>query len=247
MGVTANINPRFWIALYGVGVILFALMHTIASAWESTRGEAGLAVGAVVLAATLVADRSLFSGSFLGSWRALGLGAPTKVGLLVGGLACGLMLAVLPGAAMFTGARITLRSDWLWLAAGLVAQAGLAEEVLFRGFIFGRVRIGRPFWRSVLLSLPPFALAHVLLLASLPPALAFASLSLSVVITPALCHLYELGGRTLWAPALVHAVVQGAIKVVDIEGGDPMHLALLWIAACAAIPYIAFIWRRSEP
>lgn len=244
--MTANNGLRFWIAIYGAGVILFALMHTIASAWGSTRGEAGLAVGAVMLAATLVADRLLFGASPCASLRALGLGAPTRVGLLVGGVLCGLMLAALPGAAIIAGARINLRSDWLWLAAGLLAQAGLAEELLFRGFIFGRIRTNRSFWRVVLLSLPPFVLAHMLLLLSLPPALAAASLALSVVVTPALCHLYELGGRTIWAPALVHAVVQGAVKVVDTEGGDPMRIALLWIAVCAAAPYIAFMWRRSE-
>jgi membrane protease YdiL (CAAX protease family) len=177
----------------------------------------------------------------------MGLGSPTAQGLLVAGLVCALLLTVLPGAAALTGAHLRLRSDWLWLAPGLLAQAGLAEEVLFRGFVYGRIRDGRPFWRAVSHSLPPFVLAHVLLLASMPLALALASLALSVAITPALCHLYELGGRTIWAPALVHAVVQGAIKVVDIDGESAMHLALVWIGACAVVPNAAFLCRRSEP
>jgi membrane protease YdiL (CAAX protease family) len=245
--VTANTTLRFWISLCGAGALLFALMRVLASALGSVRGEAGLAVGAVMLAATLGADRLLFAGSFLSSWRALGLNAPSESGLLAAGLVSALLLAALPVAATLTGAHLSLRADWLWLAPGLLAQAELAEEVLFRGFVYGRIRDGRPFWRAVALSLPPFVLVHVLLLASLAPALALASLALSVAITPALCHLYELGGRTIWGPALVHAAVQGAIKIVDIEGGDATQLALIWIAACAAAPNVAFLWRRSEP
>ena len=38
---------------------------------------------------------------------------------------------------------------WWWLLPGLFAQGGIAQEVLFRGYLFGRIRRGRSFWHFV--------------------------------------------------------------------------------------------------
>lgn len=241
-----NTSLRFWAALYAAAAALFALMNWSAGALKSFRGEAGLAIGALMLAAVLVADRSLFARSWRASVQALGITRPSAFGMITALTICALLVVTLPLAAFALRTPLTLRPDWLWLAPGLLAQAGLAEELLFRGLVYGRVRDGRPFWRSVVLALPPFMLAHVLLLLTMPLALAIASLALSIVLTPALCRLYELGGRTIWAPALLHAFVQGAIKLVDIDG-DATSLALAWMGASAALPYLAFLARKSEP
>ncbi|WP_395645929.1 type II CAAX prenyl endopeptidase Rce1 family protein [Terricaulis sp.] len=244
--MSENTPRRFWVALYGAAAGLFALMDWSARSLQSFRGEWGLAVGALVLAAVLILDRTVFAGSWRESIRALGLGAPRAAGMIAASAIGALLIATLPLAALASGTTLSLRADWPWLVPGLLAQAGVAEEVLFRGLVFGRIRHGRPFWRAVALSLPPFALAHAVLLLSMTLPLALASLALSIVITPALCRLYELGGRTIWAPALLHAVVQGALKVADLSGGDATLLPLLWIGACALLPYLAFLWRSSE-
>jgi membrane protease YdiL (CAAX protease family) len=128
----------------------------------------------------------------------------------------------------------------------LLAQAGLAEEVVFRGLVYGRIRATRSYWRATLLSIAPFALVHLAMFATLPWSIATASLALAVILCPPLTHLYELSGRTIWTTALLHATVQGAIKVVDIGGEGAATLPLIWIGACALLPYLVFAWRRPR-
>jgi len=55
---------------------------------------------------------------------------------------------------------IRLRSDALMLALGMFAQGGIAEEVVFRGFLFRRLRITRTFWRAACLAAVPFVIVH---------------------------------------------------------------------------------------
>ncbi len=63
----------------------------------------------------------------------------------------------------------------------------------------------------------PFAAAHLYLFATMAWPIALAALALSVLIAFPFAWLYELGGRTIWAPAIAHAVVQGAIKLFVIQ------------------------------
>ena len=47
----------------------------------------------------------------------------------------------------------------------------------------------------------------------------------------------------MWAPATVHAVIQGAIKVITVEGAEA-SLALVWMAASALLPFLVFLIPR---
>lgn len=80
--------------------------------------------------------------------------------------------------------------------------------------------------------------------ATLPWPVALAAVALSAVIGFPLAHLFELGGNTVWPPALVHFAVQGAIKILEIPG-DAL-LPILWMAASATIPWLAFLLRRPR-
>ena len=135
---------------------------------------------------------------------------------------------------------LRLLPGWGWMLPGLFAQAGIAEEVLFRGFLFRYVRIGRSFWRAALLSMVPFVGVHLLLFWTMPWPVALAALLLSVIISFPLARLYELGGNTIWAPALLHFVVQGAIKVVNLAEGAE-SFAIGWMIASAVVPLLIFV------
>ena len=105
------------------------------------------------------------------------------------------------------------------------------------------MRIGRSFWRAVALAAVPFVAVHLVLFLTLPRPIAVASVLLAAVISAPLAYLYELGGSTIWAPALVHFVVQGAIKVIMVEGSSTL-LPIVWMAASAVLPFLAFADRR---
>ena len=81
---------------------------------------------------------------------------------------------------------------------------------------------------------------HLLLFWTMPWPVAAAALALACVTSFPFAWLWELGGRTVWAPAVLHAVIQGTVKVVTVSGADPMAFPLVWMAACAVLPLAVF-------
>jgi membrane protease YdiL (CAAX protease family) len=231
---------RLTAGLFGV----FTLFHGLADRLESDRGQAGLVVGAVVVLATVAAQRLLFGQPLRAAVRWLGLGRPAARGLVASAVVGMLLLLVIPAFAAAGGLAVAMYTGWLWLLPGLLAQAGVAEEVLFRGYLFHHVRQGRPFWRAAFLSMGPFAMVHLLMFLTLPWPVALAALGLAMVVAFPLAYLFELGGNTIWAPALLHFVIQGAVKVVLLSGESSALFPLVWMAACAGIPYLVFLVPR---
>jgi membrane protease YdiL (CAAX protease family) len=223
--------------------IVFALFQGLAHALASDRGQAGLLVAAVVIAALVAVERVWFGQSAMPALRSLGFGLPATSGLYVAVAVSALLLAVIPVYAWMRGAAIVPFPGWPWLVPGLFAQGGVAEEALFRGYLFGRLRRGRSFWPAATLAAVPFVLVHLYLFATLPWPVALASVVLATIISFPLSHLFELGGNTIWPPALLHFIVQGAIKVLGVPG-DAL-LPIVWMMASAAIPYLSFLVRCS--
>lgn len=238
-GAAGTAWPRLLLGL----ALVFSLFHGAATALDSDRGQAGLLVGALVVAATLCVERLLFGEPPGRAARALGLGRPRARGLLSAAGVSLLLLLVLPAVAAVTGGALSRYPRWAWLLPGLFAQAGIAEETLFRGYLFRHVHSGRSFWRAVALSGLPFVAVHLVLFATMPRPVAAAAVSLSALISTPLAYLFELGGGTVWAPAIVHAVIQGAIKVITVEGAEGL-LPLVWMAASALLPFLVFLVPR---
>ncbi len=72
---------------------------------------------------------------------------------------------------------------WLRLVPGLFAQAGLAEEMLFRGYLFRHLRAGRSFARAAWAAAGPFAAVHLVLFLTMPWPVALAAVGLAVVLS----------------------------------------------------------------
>ncbi|OLP15391.1 hypothetical protein BST81_26640 [Leptolyngbya sp. 'hensonii'] len=208
---------------------------------QSTLGERGILISIVVIAATFGVEKLIFKQTVLDALRSLSLGFPSLRTMLVAIFICVMLLAFYPAFSMVTGAKLTLRDNWIGVSLGLFAQAGIAEEVLFRGYLFEHLRRGRTFWHAALLSLLPFVAVHVLLFASLHWIIALASTLLAVATTFPLCYFYDLNRRTIWASALIHWIMQGAIKLVIVPNDFSLAISLSWMAMCATVPYIVFV------
>lgn len=221
---------------------IFLLLHGSATALGSFRGEAGIAVGVLVVAACLIAQRVLWGMRISVAIHALGLGRPAARSLCAAAGVGAILLLTLPVFVITTGAHATTYPGWLLLLPGLFAQGGVAEEVLFRGYLFATIRRRHPFWRAAVISAGPFVAAHLLLFATMSWPVAFAATALAFVTSFPLAHLFELGGRTIWAPAFVHFTMQGAVKVVEMSG-SPTGYAMMWMAACAVVPWLVFMIR----
>jgi membrane protease YdiL (CAAX protease family) len=236
-----------WARLVAGVAAVFALFHWTAQLLGSDRGQAGILVGLLVVTATVVAEGVLFGQPSLQAARSVGLGRPRAGGLLTAAAVCVVLLLVVPVFAKVTGDSPTFFPGWWRLLPGLFAQAGIAEEVLFRGYLFGRLRHGRSFWRAAGLSILPFAAVHLVLFLTMPWPIALAALILSIALSVPLAHLFELGGGTIWAPALVHFVVQGTVKVITFSDAEGAGFPLMWMAASGLIPMCALLVPRPEP
>ena len=242
MSVKPNDVPHEWGKLLGGLIAVFALFQLLAHTLGSDRGQAGLAIAAAVIAALLTIECFLFGRTPAMAMRLLGLGPPTALGIIVAAALSGMLLAVIPVYASMRGAPLAVYPGWMWLLPGLFAQAGIAEEVLFRGYLFRRLRRGRSFWKAALLSAVPFVAVHLFMFATLPWLIAFAAVLLATAISFPLAHLFELGGHSIWGPALLHFTVQGAIKVLEVPGDA--FMPIVWMAASATIPCLAFFIPR---
>ena len=233
-----------WTQLLAGLVATFALFQWSATVLGSDRGQAGAMVGALVVAATMLAERLWFAPTLAAAAGALGLRAPHRTGVLAS-MAIGILLvSVVPLYARITGAGWSLEAGSHRLLPGLFAQAGIAEEILFRGYLFGHLRRGRSFARAATLSMIPFVAVHLLMFFTMPWPIALAALALAVAISFPMAHLFELGGATIWPPALLHFVVQGTVKIVGIAGEPSTAFPLVWMAASVAIPMLAFLISR---
>lgn len=218
-----------------------ALFQWSALSLGSNRGEAGVLVAALVVGALLAVERAWSGQSVWSAARAIGLGRPSLRGLVVSVAVCGLLLLAVAVHARWTGSTVTVADGALWLLPGLFAQAGIAEETLFRGYLFGHLRVGRTFWRAATLSMPPFAGVHLTLFVTLPFGVALAALALAVVMSFPLARLYEPGGETIWAPALLHFFAQATVKVLVVAGEGSPTFPFIWMVASAVLPLLALL------
>jgi membrane protease YdiL (CAAX protease family) len=232
----------WWAALLAGFAVLFALLQGLAAAFNSLRGEAGLIVGAATVAAALLVQRAFFADSWSDAWRSLGLGAPDARGVGVAVGVCLLMLCVFPAYLMIRSVSVSLYDGAALLALGILAQGGVAEELVFRGYLYGHLRRRHPFWRAAWISVLPFAAAHLYMFATMPWPIALTALALSVALSFPFAHLYDLGGGAIWAPAIAHAVVQGAVKLIVIEDGV---FPIVWMAASALALWLVFFFSSS--
>jgi membrane protease YdiL (CAAX protease family) len=234
-------------ATVAVFVCLWLILDRTAALLGSTRGEYGFAVCAAVLAAAAAGEYVLAGRRPIPACRVLGLGRPRISPLGVTALLTGMLLCFYPAFSFATGAPLTLRPDAAWLALGMFAQGGIAEEIVFRGFLFRRFREGRTFWRAAALSAVPFTAVHLLLFLTLDFPLALASLVLAVSMSFPLAWLFETSGGTIWPSAILHAAVQASIKLVETGDAFFPTLAVGWIAIGVVAPWILFALARPPP
>lgn len=250
MGSGVEVQPlvatrRGWTRFLLGLILVYATFQVSATELRSDRGERGVAVCALVLAALVAVERGLHGTPMREMARALGLGWPRPGGLVAATSVAALLVGGASGVAAAFDVTWKMTPGWSSTVPGLFAQAGVAEEALFRGYLFGRLRRGRTFRRAALLSLLPFVGVHVVLFFTMPWPIATAAVVLSAVLAVPLAWLYELSGSTVWAPALLHFVVQGTVKVVDVSGPAGTQLPLFWMVTCTLV--IPWVLRIRPP
>lgn len=226
-------------------VALWLILDRSAALLGSTRGEMGLVVCLIVMIAAILVEFLLTRARPGEPLSVLGLRSPQASGAMWALIICAGMLAFYPIYALAAGFELRLRPDWLTLLPGLFAQGGIAEEIVFRGFLFRHIRDGRSFVRAALLASIPFIAVHLLLFLSMDFMIAMAALLVAVSISFPLAWLFERSGQSIWPCALVHFVIQGSIKVVDVPSEHFLVMATAWMLLSATAPWLFFLVLRQ--
>lgn len=140
---------------------------------------------------------------------------------------------------------IMLAENWHWNLAGLVFTAGVAEEMLFRGYLFGSLRRKMSFRKATLLSAICFTLAHLFMFTYMDWPVALLSTILAIATSLPLAFLFEKGNHSIWSPAIVHVAIRTVGMVVTNDEKHFQQFSLLWISACMIIPYIVLLFYKE--
>lgn len=178
------------------------------------------------------------------SWRqipaSLGLGRPVLRAVAVAGIVGSAVVLVMLLGARAVNVTLELRENWLSVLLAALIFHGLAEELVWRGFAFGYLRRRTTFWPAVAWSVPLIALTHVpiVLTNGLGVGL-LATLTAAVTCLP-FAYLWERGGGTIWAPALLHGLVDSWQL---FERTYPDRFTVVVLAAVILVPLSVFLFR----
>ena len=220
---------------------LWGLLAGAGAADPSGRGR--LASLALVVLGAVVVERVLYRTSPPRSLLDLGLGRPGGRSLALAAATSAVVLVVFPLASAVTSSSLHLRSDWLWLLVATFAYNGVAEELVWRGFTFRRLRDGRSFRAAVWCTMPLIAATHVPIVVDSGPVVGVGAMLVAAVTTVPFSYLYETGGCTVWAPAILHTAID-SFKLFVIPAAATTTFSLLLIAVSLTVPLLALAVPR---
>jgi membrane protease YdiL (CAAX protease family) len=235
---------RGWVGFVVGFALIWAVLQLTSTPVPTPLRSASACAATVACAAVVVVV--LWRIPPRGSLGAVGLGRPALPGLLV---AAGVVLLCAVGYLLFTpltGRVLGTPPGWLGLLLGVFLFNGVAEEVAWRGYVFGALRQGRTFWRAVLLSMPLLALTHVPIALTSGLLVGLVAMVVAAVTTLPFAHLYELGARTIWPPALVHAAID-TFRALTVAPADTMVFSLYVSAVALLVPLVAFPLGKLVP
>ena len=229
----------WWLRFLAGFAVLYGTLAGLAEI--DATGRFGLLILAAVLLVALVVERVLDGTRPSVALRALGFGRPGARACL---LALAVSVPVLVVPAVVAGVTPVLRPGWPWLLVGIFAFHGLAEELVWRGYAYRRLRADRTFGRAVVASMPLVVAAHVPIVFGSGLAVGGAAMVVAASTTVAFAHLWEMGRGTIWAPALLHTAID-SFKLVVLPPGSTVMFSLVLAAVSATVPLLVLAVPRT--
>ncbi len=202
---------------------------------------------------SLFVEMWLFNHTIPQALRQLGYGRPVWRAVWLALLITLPLWFTAPGYALITGETLTLNPNLFTLITGVVLINGLAEETVLRGFTFGHLREAMPFGRAATISALLFAAQHLYLIAIMGSVAGIAAVIFAAVVSYPMAYLFERGGRTIWAPAVMHAIVNGAGGLFVLSGDGStvvilihMAVAMIMSGVCMLIAYRDSVFAQTR-
>lgn len=210
--------------LYGAGCLLSRPLAQLAPSWRPDQVDlagAGIALLLLLLSLPLRLQRAWGARH---PWRRLGLtggdpaagGQGPVLGLLQGVLLAAALLAPVVGVLLLGGQaqwRGTISPALLANGLALLLGVGFAEELLFRGWLWGELELQMPRQRAQGLQALLFALVHPWY--RLPPFPGLALLGGLTLLGLALARLRRRQNGNLWGPIGLHGGLVGGWFVLQ--------------------------------
>jgi len=205
--------------------------------------ERQLILFAVGVGGIVVAERFLFGTRWRRVPTALGFVVPRGRAVAVALIVSLPMWLFLPLYGWATRTPVALDRAWPQILLGVILVNGVAEEVIHRAFVFGHLRRERPFIGAAAISAVIFAAQHAYLVVSVGLTAGSAAIALAFFLAFPLAFLFERGGNSLGAPAILHTSSNApAMLFVPVEGVGTallLHMAVVLVSI-----YLSFAFRR---
>ena len=193
------------------------------------------------LVGALVVEMVLFQHTPAQALRQLGYGRPRSGAIRLALLLTLPLWFTAPAYAWVTGTTLTLNPDLFALITSVVLINGLAEETIVRGFTFGHLREVKSFREAATISALLFAAQHLYLIFILGPVAGVAGIVFAAVVSYPMAYLFERGGRTLWGPGVMHAIVNGAGGLFVLAGDGSTAVILIHMAVAMVMSGICMV------
>jgi len=229
---------RAWVRFLIGYLILWGVLAGL-SELDST-GRWGLVILIGVAVTAVAVERVVFHTPPRTAVGFLGLGRPSRRSLALAAAASSAVLLVYPVASAVTGEQFALVAGWPWTLVGLFAFHGLAEEMVWRGFVFRRLSEGRSFRAAVVWTMPFIAATHLPILFRSGVVVAVGALLVAAVTSVPFSYLYVIGRGTIWAPALVHTAID-TFKLVIVPPQATQSFSLLLIGFSLVVPLLVLV------
>ncbi len=236
------VRGRAWVSFLIGFVLLWGTLALLSGLVDI--GRWGIPILAAVILVALLVERAVFRASWRDAIQRLGLTRPAWRPVVLATVVSALVVLVFPITTAVTQARLALVADWPWVLVGLFAFHGLAEELVWRGYAFRRLRVGRSFARTVLWTMPLVAAAHIPIIVASGPVVGVGAMLVAAMTSIPFAYLYETGRGTIWAPAVVHTAID-SFKLFIVPASAAMTFPLLLIAISLTVPLLALVVRRG--
>ena len=231
--------------VFGSFVLIFIAIDRIGAFYAPSDLTIGFWVASIVtVGAVLALEIFAFKRNLAAAFQFLGFGRPDSRTFMLTAVVGLITLLFFPIFSSLTGATVSIPDNWLWKLSGIIAIHGVAEEVLFRGFLFHHLRADRTFNRAAFLSLLVFAIAHVYLFTYMPAPLALFATILSLATAYPFAYLFERGNNTIWAPALLHTMIH-AISFFVISEPHVMMGGIAWMVIWIFTVLMIYVLRKK--
>lgn len=148
-----------------------------------------LLVSITVVSILLLLNKWLYNKTTKNAATDIGLKSVAINSLIPGLLLSMLLLLMYPLLGYIFNTTIFIHENWLWNTIGLLLTAGVTEEVLFRGFLFGKLRATMNFRKAAVISIAAFSLAHLPMFTYMDWKIALPSTLLAIGLSVPFFHL----------------------------------------------------------